>query len=115
MLNVLPMPNLCNAAAGTADGKPWNVLPAGAGSNLISPTNCPSSLVDANPYLATGNIDAQGGPGTTNNQTRNYFYYFQGNHPRRSDMLRIDYNVTSKLTGWFRFGNNYDADNTNAT
>ena len=34
MLNFLPMPNLCNAAAGTADGKPWNGVPAGAGSNL---------------------------------------------------------------------------------
>ena len=112
MLNFLPMPNLCNAAAGTADGKPWNGVPAGAGSNLISPTNCPSNLVAANPYLATGNIDAQGGPGTTNNNTRNFYWYFQGTHPRRNDTMRIDYNVTSKLTSWVRYSNDYDMDGT---
>ena len=50
MLSDYPLPNLCNASAGTSDGKPWNGLAAGAGgSNLISPTNCPSSLVAANP------------------------------------------------------------------
>jgi hypothetical protein len=53
-------------------------------------------VVQANPYLATGNIDAQGGPGTSNNQTRNYYYQFQGSHPRRNDTLRVDYNVTSR-------------------
>jgi hypothetical protein len=116
MLNFYPQPNLCNASAGTSDGKPWNGIAAGAGgSNLISPTNCPSSVVAANPYLATGNIDAQGGPGTSNNQTRNYFWEFQGSHPRRNDMLRIDYNLSSKLTSWFRYGNDYDQDGTGAT
>ena len=115
MLNFYPQPNLCNAAAGTSDGKPWNGIAAGAGgSNLISPTNCPSSVVAANPYLATGNIDAQGGPGTSANQTRNYFWYFQGTHPRRNDTLRIDYNVTSKLTAFARWGHDYDADDTAA-
>ena len=115
MLNDYPQPNLCNAAAGTSDGKPWNGIAAGAGgSNLISPGNCPSSVVAANPYLATGNIDAQGGPGTTNNNTRNYFWYFQGKHPRRDDILRMDYNITSKLTSWFRWGHDYDQDGTGA-
>jgi hypothetical protein len=85
MLNFYPLPNLCNAAAGTSDGKPWNGLAAGAGgSNLISPGNCPSSVVAANTYLATGNIDAQGGPGTSNNNTRNYYWQFQGSYPRRN-------------------------------
>ena len=116
MLNFYPQPNLCNAAAGTSDGKPWNGIASGAGgSNLVSPGNCPSSVVAANPYLATGNIDAQGGPGTTNNNTRNYYWYFQGTHPRRNDMVRVDYNVTSKLTAWFRHGNDYDQNGTAAT
>ena len=114
MLNYLPMPNLCNAAAGTADGQPWNGVPAGAGSNLVGPTNCPASVVAANPYLATGNIDAQGGPGTTNNNTRNYYWRFQGTHPRRNDTLRMDYNVTTKITSWFRYSNDYDMDGTSA-
>src|ERR1035438_4342676 len=115
MLNFFPLPNLCNAAAGTSDGKPWNGIAAGAGgSNLISPANCPSSVVAANPYLATGNIDAQGGPGNSNNQTRNYYYQFQGSHPRRNETLRVDYNVTSKLTSWVRYSNDYDVDGTGA-
>ena len=116
MLNFYPQPNLCNAASGTSDGKPWNGITAGAGgSNLISPTNCPSSVVAANPYLSSGNIDTQGGPGTTNNNTRNYYWQFQGSHPRRSDILRIDYNMTSRITGWFRWGNDYDQDGTGAS
>ena len=115
MLNFYPLPNLCNAAAGTSDGKPWNGIAAGAGgSNLISPTNCPSSVVAANPYLATGNIDAQGGPGTSNNQTRNYYWQFQGTHPRRNDTGRVDWNVTSKLTAWARYTHDADVDGTGA-
>jgi hypothetical protein len=116
MLSFYPQPNLCNAAAGTSDGKPWNGIAAGAGgSNLISPTNCPSSVVAANPYLATGNIDAQGGPGTSNNQTRNYYWQFQGTHPRRNDTARMDYNVTSKLTTFFRWSHDFDVAENGAT
>ncbi|MBZ5583466.1 MAG: carboxypeptidase regulatory-like domain-containing protein [Acidobacteriia bacterium] len=39
---------------------------------------------------------------------RNYRYSYNETHPRRNDMLRIDANVTSKLTAFFRYGNDYD-------
>jgi hypothetical protein len=49
--------------------------------------------------------DTQGYP---QNYTRNYRYTFTGTHPRRNDMLRIDSNVTNKLTAWGRYVNDYD-------
>ncbi len=112
MVNMLPKPNLCNAAAGTFDGKPWNGIGAGVtGTNLISPANCPSSLVSANPYLATGTTDLAGsGVNIGNNNSRNYFWLYQGTHPRRNDTGRIDWNVTQKLTSWVRYSNDYDMD-----
>jgi hypothetical protein len=117
MLNFFPLPNLCNAAAGTSDGNPWNGIAAGtSGSNLISPTNCPS-FIASNPgsfpsTLATGDIDAQGGPGTTNNNTRNFYWSLTGTHPRRNDMARIDINLLSKLSASVHWSRDYDMDNT---
>ncbi len=113
MLNFLPSPNLCNAAAGTSDGKPWNgILSGTTGSNLISPGNCPSFITQYSTPLPAGNIDIGGGPSTSNNNTRNYAWLFQGAHPRRDDTARIDYNVTSKMTAWARYSHNYDQDGT---
>jgi len=112
MMSALPLPNLCNAAAGTSDGKAWNGIGAGIqGSNLISPTNCPSWITSQATGLATGNIDAQGGPGTTNNNTRNYYWIYNGNIKRRDDIARIDLNLTSKMTAYVRFGHDYFLDN----
>jgi hypothetical protein len=116
MLAFMPKPNLCNAASGTSDGNPWNgILSGTAGSNLISPTNCPSFITSQPSSLSTGNIDAQGGPGTGNNNTRNYYWSFQGTHPRRNDSGRVDINLTSKLTSWVRYTHDYDNDGTAAT
>ncbi len=111
MLAFQPLPNLCNAAAGTSDGKPWNGIASGAaGSNLISPSNCPSSITSQSTGLATGNVDAQGGPGTTNNNTRNYFWIYQGPISRRNDIARIDLNITNKITAYGRYGHDYFLD-----
>ena len=111
MMADLPLPNLCNAASGTSDGQAWNGIAAGAqGSNLISPTNCPSWITSQATGLATGNIDAQGGPGTTNNYTRNYYWIYNGPISRRNDIARMDFNPTSKLTAYVRFGHDHFLD-----
>ncbi|MBZ5582643.1 MAG: TonB-dependent receptor plug domain-containing protein [Acidobacteriia bacterium] len=46
--------------------------------------------------------------GQTQNYTRNYRYNFTDTRKRRNDVVRIDSNVTSKLTGWWRYVNDYD-------
>src|SRR5215471_2273418 len=43
---------------------------------------------------------------------RNYYWSFNETHPRRNDLLRIDYNITPKLTTWVRYVNDYDLDTT---
>ena len=87
---------------------------ARAGSNLISPTNCPSWITSQTTGLATGNIDAQGGPGTTNNNTRNYYWIYNGSISRRNDVVRIDLNLTSKMTAYVRFGHDHFLDSSAA-
>ena len=115
MLAALPLPNLCNAASGTADGNPWNGIPAGGpGSNLISPGNCPAWITSQATGLATGNIDAQGGPGTSNNNTRNYYWINNGSISRRNDIVRLDFNLTSKLAAFVRYGHDHFLDNSAA-
>jgi len=115
MLAALPLPNLCNASAGTADGNPWNGIAAGAtGSNLISPGNCPSWITSQATGLATGNIDAQGGPGTTNNFTRNYYWIYNGSIARRNDIFKFDVNPTAKLHASVTFGRDHFLDNSAA-
>ena len=112
MLNAIPLPNLCNAAAGTADGKPWNgIASGGPGSNLISPGNCPAWITGQTTGLATGNIDAQGGPGTNNNYTRNYYWIYNGPISRRNDIGRLDFQPTQKLHAFVRYGHDYFIDN----
>ena len=44
---------------------------------------------------------------------RNYYYQFNETHPRRNDTVRVDYNVSSKLTSWVRYINDFDLDDTN--
>jgi hypothetical protein len=46
----------------------------------------------------------------TQQYSRNYFYSYNETHPRRNDTVRIDYNMTSKLTTWARYINDYDLD-----
>jgi hypothetical protein len=43
---------------------------------------------------------------------RNYYATYNETHPRRNDTVRIDYNLTSKLTSWVRYINDYDLDTT---
>ena len=43
---------------------------------------------------------------------RNYYWSYNEKHPRRNDTVRIDYNMTSKLTSWVRYINDYDLDTT---
>src|SRR5207244_5196862 len=38
----------------------------------------------------------------------NYFEAASATHPRRNDVLRVDTYLTSKLTGYFRYINDYD-------
>ena len=42
----------------------------------------------------------------------NYYWSYNETHPRRNDTVRIDYNLTSKLTSWVRYINDYDLDTT---
>ena len=47
-------------------------------------------------------------PGTAQYQIDNFQAAAAGRHPRRNDIFRIDVNATSKLTGFFRYGHDYD-------
>jgi hypothetical protein len=49
---------------------------------------------------------------STQQYARNYYYTYQETHPRRNDTVRIDYNLTSKLTAWARYINDHDLDTT---
>jgi hypothetical protein len=51
-------------------------------------------------------------PDPTQKFQRNYYWSYNETHPRRNDTVRIDYNVTSKLTSWFRYINDFDRDTT---
>jgi hypothetical protein len=44
--------------------------------------------------------------------SRNYKYSPVGDHPRRNDIIRIDTNLTSKLSGYFRYAQDADDNNT---
>jgi hypothetical protein len=89
MLKFLPSPNLCTAASG---------INAGA---AISPSNCPSGF-NTSVYNQSWNYND------------NYYWQFNEVHPRRNDTARLDFNLTSKLTSWARYINDYDMDQTNA-
>jgi hypothetical protein len=47
-------------------------------------------------------------PGTAQYQADNFQAAGSGAHPRRNDIIRIDVNATSKLTGFFRYGHDFD-------
>ena len=85
MLNFEPTPNMCTAAAGIYNGL------------AISPTNCPAGFTTQ-------------GISPSNNYSANYFYEFVEVHPRRNDTGRVDWNVTNKLSAWFRYSQDYDQD-----
>ena len=90
MLAFEPTPNMCTASAGIYNGQ------------AISPTNCP-------PGFTTQGITS------TNNYSANYFYSFTSVYPRRSDIIRIDWNITSKLTSYVRYGHDFGRQNAGAS
>jgi len=47
-------------------------------------------------------------------ERRNYRVDYANKYPRRNDMIRADMNLTSKLTSWWRFVNDYDFQVTSA-
>lgn len=103
MLAALPTPNLCNPSAGVYSGA------------LITPSNCPSAISAAGTAAGlAGGIDTSGGLTGGNGYNRNYYWTFSGGHPHRNDTVRADINLTSKLTSWARWINDYDLDNTAA-
>jgi hypothetical protein len=44
--------------------------------------------------------------------SRNYRMISTPTHPRRNDIVRADFNLTSKLTSFFRYGHDYDTSDT---
>ena len=46
--------------------------------------------------------------GSAQYQQDNFQAEASGTHPRRNDIIRADVNLTSKLTGYFRYGHDYD-------
>jgi hypothetical protein len=87
MLAFLPPPNMCVPASGILNGA------------AITASNCNFSGQAAGVQI----------PGDA--YTQNYFYSFPASHPRRNDTVRFDLNLTSKLTTWARYINDYDLQN----
>jgi hypothetical protein len=102
MLKDLPAPNLCNAASGLYNGA------------LIGASNCPASMQAAQAAAGLPGGDTSGGLTGSNAYNRNYYWTYSGGHPHRNDTIRMDFNLTSKLTAWARWINDYDVDNTAA-
>jgi hypothetical protein len=88
ILGFLPPPNMCNAASGIFNGQ------------AISPTNCPAGFTTVQV------------PGS--NYQDNYYWSYTESHPKRNDTGRVDYYLTSKLSGWGHYIRDYDLD-TNTT
>jgi hypothetical protein len=89
MLNYLPKPNLCTAAAGIYNG------------NAISPSNCPAGFSN-HPITDP-----------TWNYGDNYFWTANEIHPRRNDTVRFDWNINQKNKAFVRYSQDYDKDYTN--
>ena len=72
---------------------------------LPLPNICGHKGVDPNGCIQDAQFASQ-------QYARNYYWQFNESHPRRNDTLRIDYNMTSRLSTWFRYINDYDLDQT---
>ncbi len=53
-------------------------------------------------------------PDATQLNRRNFRSIFNGKHPRRNDVVRIDFNPTSKMSTWARYINDYDLEETSS-
>jgi hypothetical protein len=86
-----------NPAAAKAGQAMLNFLPL--------PNICGHSGVDPNNCIQDAQYASQ-------RYQRNYYWSYNETHPRRNDILRVDYNPTSRLNTWFRYLNDYDLDTT---
>ncbi len=86
MLDFLPPPNICTAAAGIFNNSAIRGLPGSS--------TCPAGFLPNNLGIWNYNY--------------NYFWSFNEKDRRRNDTARLDFNLTSKLTGWGRYINDYD-------
>jgi hypothetical protein len=73
----------------------FNPLPNICGNSGVASTGC-----------------VQSGTFASTEYQQNYYWSYNEKHPRRNDTLRMDYNVTSRLTSWARYTNDYDQDTT---
>ncbi len=77
---------------------------AAAGQAMLAFLPMPNRCdINAN---APGGCYNEGDP--TQGQRRNYYWEFNQIHPRRNDTVRLDFNITSKLTAFARYINDYD-------
>ncbi|MBZ5582023.1 MAG: carboxypeptidase regulatory-like domain-containing protein [Acidobacteriia bacterium] len=86
-----------------------NPAAAKAGQAMLNFLPLPN--VCGHPGVAASGCIVDGDP--TQFYARNYYWSFNESHPRRNDTVRVDYNLTSKLTSWVRYINDYDLDQTN--
>jgi hypothetical protein len=99
-----PVPN--NNIAGLAALNPAAAKIGQAMLNFLPlPNICGHQGVDANNCVQDAQFASQ-------QWQRNYYWSFNETHPRRNDLIRIDYNVTPKLSTWVRYVNDYDLDTT---
>jgi hypothetical protein len=77
-------------------------------------TPFPNNTIPANRITAVGQdmlnffpLPNFAGTGTNAN-IQNYFESASATHPRRNDVLRVDYNITSKLSAYVRYINDHD-------
>jgi hypothetical protein len=101
-----------------------SILANGAQIKIVDPLN--NNVQFANNAIPASRINGWGlsmlnffplpntsfGPGTAQFQQDNYQASASGVHPRRNDILRIDINATQKLTGFVRYGHDFDASDT---
>jgi hypothetical protein len=99
----LPVPN--NNIA------PLVLVPAAAKTGQAMLKAFPLPNICGNSGVATSGCFQSGTFASTEFQ-QNYYWSYNESHPRRNDTLRIDYNLTSKLTSWVRYTNDYDQDTT---
>ncbi len=100
--NPIPNNNVASLAA-------LNPAAAKAGQGILNAMPLPN-ICGHQGVASSGCIqDAQF---ATQQWQRNYYWQFNETHPRRNDILRVDYNMTNKLSTWFRYINDYDLDTT---
>jgi hypothetical protein len=97
--NLVPFVGLVGDAQSAAYGQAmlnWFPLPnlCNAASGPVAPTGC---LNDTDP---------------SQNYKRNFVTSFTGTHPHRNDMVRLDYNATSRLNLWVRYIHDADQQTT---